>query len=101
MLPYMEGRGNGVLKNKKTVLYFAICLLGIAVGWGANDCVSYVEAFFPGSRGVCVAIGGRYYAKAGGYGVIFQARPSQKGGMREATLGATKLTPPPGRGGEC
>ena len=95
----MEGRGNGVLKNKKTVLYFAICLLGIAVGWGANDCVSYVEAFFPGSRGVCVAIGGRYYAKAGGYGVIFQARPSQKGGMREATLGATKLSPSAWPGG--
>ncbi|MGC9260100.1 MAG: hypothetical protein ACP5I8_08500 [Phycisphaerae bacterium] len=67
--------------------------MGIAVGWGANDCISYVEAFFPGAPGIRVAIGGRYYAKAGDYGVIFEARQSQNGAMREATLGATKLGP--------
>ncbi len=75
------------------VLYLAICLLGIAVGWGTNDFISYAEAFFPGSPGIRIATGGRYYTKAGGYGVTFEATPRRNGGVREATLGATKLRP--------
>ncbi len=82
-----------MLKSRRKLLYFAICALCLAIGWVANECLRYVEAFFPGSPGISVIKGGRYYAKIGGYGVLFRVSRSENGDGRAAFWGVVKLKP--------
>lgn len=79
-----------MLKNKGILFYSILCVLGIVVGWGANDILTYVEAFFPGSPGIRVIQGGRYYAKTGGYGIMF-SNSRQRMSAHDISLGVIAL----------